>query len=159
MVMVVTTSPALTISSVQMVGNYWKFTPIIEAVSSLVFAWLGSNALDVGFEMEHIRHYWDTRKTAERVYYINQAEAMTQTKPSIEEPPISSVELDEQQPKTFQLPSLLKDASPEMLEASVEQGVKLLDQLKAPLLARVENNPDAEQWVQQIGNFDSLMQV
>jgi len=71
----------------------------------------------------------------------------------MDEPAISWAELEEQKPKTFQLQTLLNDAGPQMLEASVEQGVKLLDQLKAPLLANVENNPDAEQWIDQI---DSL---
>lgn len=40
-----------------------------------------------------------------------------------------------------------------MLEASVEQGVKLLDQLKDPLLNKMETSPDAEQWIQQIDNL------
>ncbi len=68
-------------------------------------------------------------------------------------PPISSADLEENKPKTFQLQTLLNDASPQRLEASVEQGVKLLDQLKAPLLEKVEHNPDAEQWIEQIENL------
>lgn len=40
-----------------------------------------------------------------------------------------------------------------MLEASVEQGVKLLDQLKDPLLNKMGTSPDAEQWIQQIDNL------
>lgn len=75
------------------------------------------------------------------------------TLPPIHEPPISSAELEEQKPKTFQLQALLNDAGPQTLEASVDQGVKLLDQLKVPLLAKVENNPDAEQWIEQIDNL------
>lgn len=71
----------------------------------------------------------------------------------VDEPPISASELDEQKPKQFQLQSLLKDAGPQVLESSVEQGVKLLNRVKAPLLAKVENNPDAEQWIEQIDNL------
>lgn len=67
--------------------------------------------------------------------------------------PTSSAELEDKKPKTFQLQTLLNDAGPQRLEASVEQGLKLLDQLKAPLLAKVENNPDAKQWIEQIDNL------
>ena len=66
---------------------------------------------------------------------------------------MSAAELEEQKYKSFQLQVLLKDAGPGMLETSVEQGVKLLDQLKAPLLNKMENSPDAEQWIQQIDNL------
>ncbi len=78
-------------------------------------------------------------------------EIETQTKFPIDEPPLSAAELDEQNPKTFQLQTLLKDAGPKMLESSVQQGVELLDQLKAPLVAKAANDPDAGQWIQQIG--------
>lgn len=71
----------------------------------------------------------------------------------IVEPPLSAAELEEQKQKSFQLQTLLKDAGPNMLETSVEQGVKLLDQLKAPLLDKMPNSPDAEQWIQQINNL------
>lgn len=70
--------------------------------------------------------------------------------PPMVEPPVSAAELEEQKHKSFQLQTLLKDAGPKMLETSVEQGVKLLDQLKAPLLNKMGNSPDAEQWIQQI---------
>ena len=40
-----------------------------------------------------------------------------------------------------------------MLEMSVERGVKLLDQLKAPLIDKMENSPDAQQWIEQIDNL------
>ena len=73
--------------------------------------------------------------------------------PSWVEPPVSTAELEDEKQKTFQLQTLLKDATPELLETSVEQGVKLLDQLKAPLLDKMENSPDAEQWIQQIDNL------
>lgn len=74
--------------------------------------------------------------------------------PPLVEPPVSAAELEDQKQKSFQLQTLLKDAGPELLETSVEQGVKLLDQLKAPLLDKMENSPDAEQWIRQI---DSLI--
>lgn len=70
---------------------------------------------------------------------------------AVEEPPLTSAELEEQKQKTFQLEALLKDASPKMLEDSVEQGVKLLNKMKAPLESKMANSPDAEQWLQQIG--------
>lgn len=73
----------------------------------------------------------------------------------LDEPPISAAELSEQRPKSFQLQTLLEGASPQILESSVEQGLELLDQLKAPLVARAENTPDAEQWIQQIGKASS----
>ncbi|MCJ1416755.1 hypothetical protein MMC32_003093 [Xylographa parallela] len=59
-------------------------------------------------------------------------------------------QIDDQQPKTFQLQNLIADASLDVLESSVERGVKFLDDLKDPLLERVESSPDAAQWVQQI---------
>lgn len=61
------------------------------------------------------------------------------------EPSLSATEIEEQKQKSFQLQKLLKDAGPKMLETSVEQGVKLLDHLKAPLLNKMQNSPDAEQ--------------
>lgn len=94
-----------------------------------------------------------TNPTAPRIKSEPGSNSSRQIPPQIDEPPISLAELEEQKPQTFQLQTLLRDASPQMLEASVEQGVELLDQLKAPLLAKVDNNPDAEQWIQQI---DSL---
>ena len=73
--------------------------------------------------------------------------------PALDEPPLSPIEVDDQHQKTFQLQTLLKDASPQMLEASVEHGVKLLDQLKATMLEKMQNSVDAEQWIQQIGKW------
>ncbi|MCJ1400989.1 hypothetical protein MMC11_004200 [Xylographa trunciseda] len=56
----------------------------------------------------------------------------------------------DQQPKTFQLQNLIADANLDVLERSVERGVKFLDDLKGPLLDKIESSPDAAQWVQQI---------
>lgn len=81
------------------------------------------------------------------------AEAKLHKALSTVNPPVSSADSEDQKQKSFQLQMLLKDAGPEMLETSVEQGVKLLDQLKAPLLSKMENSPDAEQWIQQIDNL------
>lgn len=84
-------------------------------------------------------------------------EPTTETKirdtPPMAEPPISAAELEEQKHKSFQLQTLLKDAGPELLETSVEQGVKLLGQLKTPLLDKMANSPDAEQWIRQIDDL------
>lgn len=65
--------------------------------------------------------------------------------------PVDDPGPDSQQKMDFQLQSLLKDATPEQLEASVEQGLKLLDQLKAPMSDEANSGSDAAQWVQQIG--------
>lgn len=48
---------------------------------------------------------------------------------------------------------MLKDATPQILEASVEASVKLLDTLRAPLADKMASSPDAKHWIQQI---DSL---
>ena len=61
-----------------------------------------------------------------------------------------------QQKLDFQLQSLLKDATPEQLEASVAQGLKLLVQLKVPMSDEATSGPDAAQWVQQIGILSIL---
>ena len=63
------------------------------------------------------------------------------------EPPSQN---DDQQTRTFQLQNLIADASLDVLESSVERGVRFLDDLKGPLLEKVESSPDAAQWVQQI---------
>ena len=64
--------------------------------------------------------------------------------------PIVPAEVDRTQPKNFQLQKFIADASLEILESSVGQGVKILEDLKRPLLDKLENSPDAAQWVQQI---------
>jgi len=53
--------------------------------------------------------------------------------------------------RTFQLHTLLEDAEPEVLEAGVQQGLRLLRNLKSPLTARAPENSDASEWVKQIG--------
>ena len=67
--------------------------------------------------------------------------------------PLTSAELEEHNEKGFQLPNLVKDATPQVLESAVEASVGLLNELKAPLVERMAGSPDAEQWIQQI---DSL---
>ncbi|KAI4255106.1 MAG: hypothetical protein LQ352_002735 [Teloschistes flavicans] len=59
---------------------------------------------------------------------------------------------DEGQP-SFQIHHLLKDAEPEILESSVDQGVRLLQRLRKPLESKAPDSSDAMQWVQQIGNL------
>jgi len=54
------------------------------------------------------------------------------------------------QPQSFQLQNFIADASLEILEASVEKGVEFLQELKRPLLDKLDESPDAAQWVQQI---------
>lgn len=72
---------------------------------------------------------------------------------SVEEFPMYSVEAELPKQQFFQLQALLKDSPPETLERGVEQGVKLLEDLRAPLLDKVEGSPDAAQWIQQIGQL------
>ncbi|KAL9612851.1 MAG: hypothetical protein Q9167_002583 [Letrouitia subvulpina] len=60
---------------------------------------------------------------------------------------------EQREQSDFQLQALLKDATPEMLKSSVEEGVKLLDRLKVPMVTKMSDSPDAEQWVQQIENL------
>ena len=71
-----------------------------------------------------------------------------QESPAVDEPPITVAELEEQKQQTFQLQTLFENASPQMLESSVEQGVKLLERLRAPLVEKLQNSPDAEQRIQ-----------
>lgn len=72
---------------------------------------------------------------------------------SQEKPPASAAELEEQKQKSFQLQKLLKDAEPGTLEIGVEEGVKHLEKLKAPLLDKMKDSPDAVQWIQQIDDL------
>ena len=60
---------------------------------------------------------------------------------------------DEAQSKSFQLQSMIANASLQVLEASVEKGVELLEELKRPMLDKLDNSPDAAQWVRQIENL------
>ena len=69
---------------------------------------------------------------------------------AVKEPPLTAEELDEQRKKAFQLQTLLTDASPQLLETSVEQGVKILNSIRVPLEA-VADSADAQQWMHQIG--------
>lgn len=82
--------------------------------------------------------------------------AETSTPAAELEPTSTAEEAGGEEPKSFQLQDHLKDASPETLERSVEEGVSLLDDLKAPLIEKLENNPDAEQWLQHIGKLYPL---
>ncbi|KAL8759599.1 MAG: hypothetical protein Q9199_000643 [Rusavskia elegans] len=58
--------------------------------------------------------------------------------------------------KHFQLATMFKDATPQVLESAVEASVKLLGSLRAPLADKIENSPDAEHWIQQIENLSKL---
>ena len=125
--------------------------------------------MTVGQIYDCLRRSWNIVSESERANYEAQAtpsdrqsngiksepttdSALHDTPPAFK-PPVSAADFKEQKQKSFQLQTLLRDAGPEMLETSVEQGVKLLDQLKAPLLSKIGNSPDAEQWIQQIDNL------
>ncbi|KAL8724724.1 MAG: hypothetical protein Q9166_007785 [cf. Caloplaca sp. 2 TL-2023] len=66
---------------------------------------------------------------------------------------IPATQTDEYGQKHFQLSAMLRDAAPQLLESAVEASVKLLDTLKAPLVDKMANSPDAEHWIQQIENL------
>lgn len=116
-----------------------------------------------------LRQSWNSLPESERANYAAQAmssghrvhaikpEPTTETRHldthPVLEPPISVAELEEQKHKSFQLQTTLKDAKPEVLENGVEEGVKFLHRLKAPLVDKMENSPDAEQWIQQMDNL------
>ena len=64
--------------------------------------------------------------------------------------------VDNQQQVTtqhFQLQSLVANANLEILEASVEKGVEFLDELKKPLVEKLDQSPDAAQWMEQINRL------
>ena len=81
------------------------------------------------------------------------------TKPAAEvtanmsKPHVNVAELKRQQQNHLQLSSLVKDAKPQELESVVEEGIKLLDDLRAPLLEQMAGTPDSDQWIQQIDNL------
>lgn len=119
-----------------------------------------------------LRQSWNSLPEFERANYAAQAmpsghrghqvhgikpEPTTETEAHntlpILEPPVSAAALEEQKHKSFQLQTALKDANPEVLEKGVEEGVRFLQRLKSPLVNKMENSPDAEQWIQQIDNL------
>ncbi|KAL8946392.1 MAG: hypothetical protein Q9222_007207 [Ikaeria aurantiellina] len=62
-------------------------------------------------------------------------------------PPIKG----EPKQRTFQLQALLQDANPDVLEHGVEEGLRLLDRIKAPMADKLADNADAQQWIKQMG--------
>lgn len=61
--------------------------------------------------------------------------------------------------ETFQLQKLLTEATPELLETSVEEGVRLLDNLKGQMLTDGAASTDATQWIQQIGIYNRQLSI
>ena len=60
---------------------------------------------------------------------------------------------EEQPPRNFQLQSLIADVSLDVLEASVEKGVQVLEELKKPLQNNVEDDRNAKSWIEQINKL------
>ena len=87
------------------------------------------------------------------------AEPNIKKNPRLEEIAIYSAETELPKQQFFQLQNLLKDASPEVLERGVEQGVKLLGDLRAPMLEKAEGSSDAGQWIQQIGEMHFCLEA
>lgn len=105
----------------------------------------------------------------ERARYEDAARSLTGTQDVKFEPIKAELELHDILPvsqinefpstpeaQSFQLHAILKDASPEQLECSVEKGVNLLDQLKAQMRDKVADTVDAGQWIEQIGLYCTL---
>ncbi|KAL8998150.1 MAG: hypothetical protein Q9188_006160 [Gyalolechia gomerana] len=121
------------------------------------------------------RHLWalwlDMRKTERKSSALsanpNIVKAEASPSPTFASPPSHSAPaasrtiqsanpatgIEDQGQKHFQLSTMLKDATPETLEASVEASVKLLDALRTPLSEKMANSPDADHWIQQIDNL------
>ena len=57
---------------------------------------------------------------------------------------------DDSQPIKFQLQTFIADASLEVLETSIDKGVKFLEDLKGPLKGNSERSQEASHWVEQI---------
>lgn len=74
--------------------------------------------------------------------------------------PVSQIDDLPLQPEaqSFQLQSILKDATPERLEGGVEQGVKLLNQLEALMQDKSAGTADACTWMGQIGTYNASCQ-
>ena len=109
---------------------------------------------------------WLRISPIERAWYEDAARSLTGTQVVKFEPIKAKLELHDILPvsqmdefpsppeaKSFQLQTILKDASPERLECSVEKGVKLLDQLEDQMRDRVADTVDAGQWIEQIGLY------
>ena len=99
---------------------------------------------------------WSRLDPASRAKYYIKAEAPAE---AYETPYLAGnddVDDDEPQeevddtPKQFQLQTLVANAGLELLETSVERGVKLLNQLMEPMKENSEISPDAVQWIEQI---------
>ncbi|KAL8800856.1 MAG: hypothetical protein Q9182_004876 [Xanthomendoza sp. 2 TL-2023] len=115
--------------------------------------WLGMN------ESERARYSFSQKPglvKAEQVASApvppKQVSAVTRTN----EPLAPATTKDEYGQKHFQLSAMLKDATPQLLESSVEASVKLLNTLRAPLADKMASSPDAEHWIQQIDNLKKL---
>ncbi|KAL8725127.1 MAG: hypothetical protein Q9181_006531, partial [Wetmoreana brouardii] len=64
-------------------------------------------------------------------------------------PPTAVAKKPEKQ-RQSPLQTLLKTLQPEVLELGVEEGVKMIDQLRAYMTANMASNPDAEQSIKQL---------
>ena len=101
------------------------------------------------------KDYWSGYNTDARARYASPAHgsfikaeyfdgANDKAEASPDFPSQGSNESDQQRQQTFQLQSLLSDATPETLENGVEKGVKLLDKLGSSMRERSADTPDAE---------------
>lgn len=113
--------------------------------------------LDTWLKMpsEQRRSYEDTAKSnsSNRDVKLEPIKAELKVKDllPVDKSTMSSGQLENNQTESFQLQTLLKEATPEMLETSVEEGVRLLDGLKDQMLTKGGDSSDTAQWIQQIG--------
>ena len=75
----------------------------------------------------------------------------------VDQSTIEPIENENRSGESFQLQKLLIDATPELLEKGVEEGVRLLDTLKGQMLT--DASTDAMQWVQQIGTYSCQLLI
>ncbi|KAL8711916.1 MAG: hypothetical protein Q9225_007039 [Loekoesia sp. 1 TL-2023] len=71
-----------------------------------------------------------------------------------QESTLNVAEMQQGNRRTIQLQTLLRSGNPDVLEAGVQEGMKLLDRLKGVMLDRMEDDLHAEQLLKQI---ESLM--
>ena len=120
------------------------FIPNLAQIQNLILdTWLKFSSLER-------QHYEDTAKEDA----VTRNVKLEPIKAELKVKDLLPVETQDAPKEAFQLQKLLTDATPELLEISVEEGVRLLDQLKGQMLTDSATSADATQWVQQIGKYN-----
>ena len=120
------------------------FIPNLAQLQNMIMdTWLKFSSLER-------QHYEDTAKEDA----VTRNVKLEPIKAELKVKDLLPVETQDAPKEAFQLQKLLTDATPELLEISVEEGVRLLDQLKGQMLTDSATSADATQWVQQIGKYN-----